>query len=374
VPGGPATTVAGATSPAGVSSERQRLRVYFGTTHAHTGAHNNHGPDDSDARDVFEAAKADGFDFLFLTEHSGPSGPTDPVTFYADAQAQAADFTEDEVFVGLAGYEYTENAGRDDDDRGHMTVFGTDDFVSAMAQGWTFEALYAYLVDQSSTHQVLAGFNHPRPRGHQASARRYQSPDVRHLVPFTETLNGYVTDEKPDTHLYRAYLTHLERGWRVAPTCGLDSHSLMRLTQDDSDKERPCRTGLWAPSLTEDAVLRAIMARRIYASTDQNLRAKYTANTRWMGSVLSPWSTRVRLDIKLSDPDTQLRRDRITRVQVIGEGGRVLVSRSFDAHRIGWRVTVNRGNDNYLLVRAFTNDSQQLSAILAPVWFRNRTR
>jgi len=349
------------------------MRVYFGTTHSHTGADNNHGPDDSQSPDVFEAAKADGFDFLLLTEHSGPSGPIDPVAFYTDARAQASAFSEDDVFVGLAGYEYTENAGRDDDDSGHMTVYGTDDFVNAMAVGWTFEALYDYLVDQSTTHRVLAGFNHPGPRGHQASARRYLTPDVRHLVPFTEAFNGYVTDEKPDTHLYRAFLEHLERGWRVAPTCGLDSHSLMRLTQDESDKERPCRTGLLAPSLTRGAVLRALMARRIYASADQNLRARYTANDRWMGRVLSPRRTRVDFDIKLSDPDTGQLRDRITRVQVVGEGGRVLASRSFGAHRIRWKVTVNRGRNSYLLVRAFTNDPQQLTAILAPVWFWNRT-
>jgi hypothetical protein len=243
-----------------------------------------------------------------------------------------------------------------------------------MARGWTFEALYDHLVDQSSTHQVLAGFNHPRPRGHQASARRYLSPEVRHLVPFTEAFNGYVTDERPDTHLYRAYLAHLERGWRVAPTCGLDSHGLMRLTQDESDKERPCRTGLLAPSLAKGAVLDAIMARRVYASADQNLRARYTANKRLMGSVLGPGWTRVRLDVKLSDPDTQQRRDRITRVQVIGDSGRVLASRNFDAHRITWRVTVSRGRNSYIFVRAFTNDPQQLSAILAPVWFRNRTQ
>jgi len=369
--GGPAA--GRATSPAVVSSERQPMRVYFGTTHAHTGADNNHGPDDSHARDVFEAAKADGFDFLLLTEHSGPSGPEDPVAFYADAQAQAGAFTEDEVFVGLAGYEYTENAGSDDDDQGHMTVYGTDDFVNAMARGSTFEALYEYLVDESTTHRVLAGFNHPRPRGHQASARRYLNRDVRHLVPFTEAFNGYVTDEKPDIHLYRAYINHLERGWRVAPTCALDSHSLMRLTQDESDRERPCRTGLLAPNLAKGAVLRAFMARRIYASTDQNLRARYTANDRLMGSVLGRQSTRVHFDIKLSDPDTQRQRDRITRVQVIGRDGRVVASRNFNAHQVRWRVSVSRGRSSYLLVRAFTNDPQQLSAILAPVWFWKRS-
>ena len=172
------------------------MNVYFGTTHSHTGADNNHSPDESHARDVFEAAKADGFDFLLLTEHSGPSGPDNPVAFYADARAQAASFTEDEVFVGLAGYEYTENEGRDDDDRGHMTVYGTDDFVSAMSPGWTFRALYDYLLEESTEHRVFAGFNHPGPRGHQASAREYLDPDVRWLVPITEGLNGYLPEGK----------------------------------------------------------------------------------------------------------------------------------------------------------------------------------
>jgi hypothetical protein len=370
---GRAITPDRAMGPAVDKPARQSMKVYFGTTHSHTGADNNHSPDDSHARDVFEAAKADGFHFLLLTEHSGPSGPDDPVAFYADARAQAASFTEDEVFVGLAGYEYTENEGSDDDDRGHMTVYGTDEFVSAMSPGWTFRALYEHLLAESTEHRVFAGFNHPGPRGHQASAPQYLDPGTRWLVPFTEGFNGYVTDEKPDTHLYRALLAHLDRGWRVAPTCGLDSHSLKRLTQDESAAERPCRTGLLAPSLTEDAVLRALMARRIYASADLNLRAKYTADRSWMGSVLSPHRKRLHFDIRLNDPDTQQPRDRITRVQVVGERGRILASRRFDAHRVRWRVTVRRGKDSYLLVRAFTSDPEQLTVILAPVWFWKRT-
>lgn len=371
--GGRATpTEAKTPSPAVDKPIRQPMKVYLGTTHAHTGADNNHSPDDSHARDVFAAAKADGFDFLLLTEHSGPSGPENPAAFYTDAKAQAESFTEDGVFVGLAGYEYTENEGRDDDDRGHMTVYGTEGFVSAMAPGWTFEALYDYLLEESTERRVFAGFNHPGPRGHQAAAREHLDPETRWLVPITEALNGYLTDEKPDTHLYSALLAHLQRGWRVAPTCGLDSHSLKRLTQDESATERPCRTGLLAPSLTEDAVLRALMARRIYASADLNLRAKYTADDRWMGRVLSPRRKRLDFDIRLNDPDTHQPRDRITRVQVVGERGRVLASRRFDAHQVRWQVTVRRGKNSYLLVRAFTNDPEQLTAILAPVWFWKR--
>src|SRR5262245_27148781 len=76
------------------------MQVYFGTTHFHTGAFNDHGEDNSTPQDIFETAKANNFDFLVLTEHSGPSGPTDPVAYYADARAQAAAATQDDVFVG----------------------------------------------------------------------------------------------------------------------------------------------------------------------------------------------------------------------------------------------------------------------------------
>ena len=93
---------------------------------------------------------------------------------------------------------------------------------------------------------------------------------------------------------------------------------------------------------------------------------------RWMGRVLSPRQKRLDFDIRLNDPDTQQPRDRITRVQVVGERGRILASRRFNAHRVRWQVTVRRGQNSYLLVRAFTNDPEQLTAILAPVWFWKR--
>jgi hypothetical protein len=345
------------------------MKVYFGTTHAHTGMHNNHGQDNSTARDIFETAKAHGFDFFLLTEHSGPSGPSDPVEFYADARAQAAALTQDDVFVGMAGYEYSDNGGDGDTDHGHLTVYGTDDFVNAVAPGMTFGALYGYLEAQATQHPVFAGFNHPRRLGHPASARTHLLPEIRRLVPLTEAFNGILTATQPDTRLYRAFVAHLDRGWRVAPTCGLDSHGMWRLRQTESDAQRPCRTGVLAPRLSTGEVVRSILARRVYASADLNLRARYTANDRWMGALIGT-PRRVRLNIRLADPDIAKARDRITAVQVIGRRGRLVAARSFDSHQIHWQPTIDPGRNGYLFVRAFSGDERQLTAILAPVWLR----
>ena len=362
----PVTQIA-ATGPTAVTPVP--MRVFFGTSHSHTGAYNNHGQDNSDARDIFETAKAYNFDFLLLTEHSGPSGPANPVEFYADAQAQAAAVTQQDVFVGLAGYEYSDNGGDGDTDHGHLTVYGTDEFVNAVAPGMTFEALYDYLVTQSAEQSVFAGYNHPPSRGHPASAPRYLQPDVRRVVPLTEGFNGFLHAHRTGRSKYQSFVAHLDRGWRVAPTCGLDSHGMWRLKQTESENTRPCRTGVLAPRLNTGEVVRAIMARRVYASADINLRARYTANDRWMGGLIGQ-PARVRLDIRLFDPNTVQPRDRITGIQVVGRGGRVLAGRSFDAHQVRWQLTVDRGRNTYLFVRVLTGDDRQLTAILAPVWFR----
>ncbi len=349
-----------------VARDRVPMQVYFGTTHAHTGADNDHGRDNSHARDIFETARAYDFDFLLLTEHSGSSGPTNPVEFYADARAQAAATTQDDAFVGLAGYEYSDNSR--DDGRGHLTVYGTDDFVNAMAPGMNFENFYDYLVRQSTQHTVFAGFNHPRAAGHAASARSYLDEDRRPIVPLSEAINGVVDGDSSDRRNYQSFVSHLDRGWRVAPTCGLDGHGRWLLKQGESDTLRPCRAGVLAPRLTTDEVIRAIMARRVYASADLNLRARYTANEKWMGANLGT-PARVSLNIWMADPDILQARDKVTRIQVIGRDGKVVASRAFDAHQVRWQPTVDRGRNSYLFVRVFTGE-RQLTAVLAPVWFR----
>lgn len=344
------------------------MNTYFGTTHSHTGLNNDHGADQSTAEDTFEAAKATNYQFLVLTEHSGPTGPVDQAGYYADAQAQAAAFTEDGAFVGLAGYEYSENGGDGDSDSGHMTGFGTEDYVNATAPGMGFSMFLSILTDDAATRPVFAGFNHPKATGHGASATSLLTSERRQYVVMSETSNKVAYNATNEANFYRAFIVHLDRGWRVAPTCGIDTHGLRGLRQAETATKKPCRTGLLAPELTRTSVLDAIMERRMYSTRDTNLQVRYSVNDFWMGSLVGLPVTAT-FAITVADPDTGTANDRVKRLEVIGSGGVILASQTFDAHSVTWNPTLTVGTNKYMFVRVFTGERTAHTAVAAPVWF-----
>lgn len=365
--GGPGSATTTLHPAAAATPSSTPMTIYLGTTHAHTGRDNDHGTDTSTAADVFAAAKAGGFSFLVLTEHSGPTGPTDPVAFYADAQAQATAATESGRFVGLAGYEYSENSGDGDADAGHLTGFGTAEFANASAQGMTFGRFYDLVVANAASRTVFVGFNHPVAGGHQGAAAGLLTPARRNVVALSETSNKVAYNATDEAAHYQAFVKHLDTGWRVSPTCGLDSHSVTQLIRQESATKKPCRTGLLAPSLNRGNVLDAIQERRTYSTRDTNLRAQYSANGFWMGSVIGTPST-VRFTISVTDPNTGNAADKVTRIQVIGQGGAVVAAKAFDSHSVTWSPTVTAGSNPYLFVRVFNGERTAHTAVLAPVW------
>ncbi|MGB5953613.1 MAG: hypothetical protein WBG57_13985, partial [Ornithinimicrobium sp.] len=107
------------------------LNTYYGTTHAHKGTNNTH-PEknslDADASAMFASARREGFDFLFLTEHTGDGFSGDPASSWNSSRAAARDASENGVFAAFSGYEYSDNYGPDG---GHITTVGTPDFITS---------------------------------------------------------------------------------------------------------------------------------------------------------------------------------------------------------------------------------------------------
>ncbi|MEQ6902156.1 hypothetical protein [Nocardioides sp. YIM 152588] len=343
------------------------MTIYFGTTHAHTGAYNDHGMDGSGPAEVFAAARRGGHDFVLLTEHAGPTGPARPSAYRSLAEAAADDAMRSGDFVALVGYEYSENGGDGDRDSGHLTGYGTAAFPDATARGMDFDGFLDLLVRDARSGPVLAGLNHPVGTGHPAAAAARLTPARRAVVVMSETSNKVRYRASDEAAYYRAFVRHLDDGWRVAPTCGVDSHGTRQIAKRETESKKPCRTGLLAPSLSRDDVVAALLERRIYSTRDANLRATYSANGEWMGSELgSP--AQVALDIEVRDPDSGRFQDRITRLEVIGSGGAVLASRTFSAHDVTWRPTVAAGSNDYLFVRVFNGERSAHTAVLAPVW------
>lgn len=345
------------------------MNTYFGTTHVHTGANNDHGVDSSTTDQVFATAKSSGLNFIILTEHAGPTGPADGPAFYADAQAKAEYYSENEKFIGLAGYEYSENGGDGDSDSGHMTGWGTEEYVNAMATGMNFNAFYNLLVaNHNAPRPVFAGFNHPIPTGHAASITSLLTPERRELVVMSETSNKVGFNQTEENEYYSGFVAELDRGWRVAPTCGLDTHGLTSLKQVETSTKKPCRTGLLAPSLSRDTLIDAFKQRRIYSSRDTNMKVAYKVNDAWMGSQVGTPTDAV-FNITVSDPDTANTQDKIKKIEVIGNGGVVLASQTFDAHSVTWQPTVAVGSNSYMFIRIFNGERTTHTAVAAPVWF-----
>lgn len=110
-------------------------------------------------------------------------------------------------------------------------------------------------------------------------------------------------------------------------------------------------------------------AGRTYATYDKNLQLLYYVNNHVMGSEIRTSADELTFEIEASDPDTSDASDRIVRIEIVGEGNRVVASETFSAHRVDWKVRVPRGQKYYYL-KVYTASSDAPTAYAAPVWMK----
>ena len=277
------------------SSMSGAYRFYLGTLHAHSGYSGDHattiatkfnkGVADYNQHtpiEIYEKAKANGFDFYFMTDHSSPeqnefykNGFTEEHWAATQRQAEQAGSAE---FLGLRGYEFSRNVDREKGGLGHMNVLNTTGWNSAYATGHTFEWLYDWLVAQDGL--VAAQFNHPDMPG-RAKAKNFNDYQGRTkarnaVVCLAEIWNS--TDKL-------TYVPTVQKiwalGWKVAPTAGTDVHGIFGV------ENRTLRTGVLAERLTVEAIMQGIKARRVYATLEPRLHVEFTLNGFLMGSALA---------------------------------------------------------------------------------------
>jgi len=270
-------------------------RFYLGTTHAHSGYSGDHastiatkfnkGVADYNQHtpiEIYEKAKANGFDFYFMTDHSSPeqnefykNGFTEEHWAATRKQAEQAGTAE---FLGLRGYEFSRNVDREKGGLGHMNVLNTTGWNSAYAKGHTFQWLYDWLVEQDGL--VAAQFNHPDMPG-PAKAKNFNDYEGRTkarnaVVCLAEIWNS--TDKL-------TYVPTVQKiwalGWKVAPTAGTDVHGLFGV------ENRALRTGVLAERLTTEAIMQGLKARRVYATLEPRLHVEFTLNGFLMGTALA---------------------------------------------------------------------------------------
>lgn len=313
----------------------------------------------------FAAARAAGFDWYVTTDHSQeaaffPPGPDNPQWHLSKGQAAAA--TRDR-FVGLAGFEYSENDGPGG--TGHVNVINTDDISNALTPGVDLAAFYRWLAraKPNGTGPIVATFNHPSADSHAHFTGR--TPAATDIITMLEVVNG-----NGRVH-YEGFIAALDAGWKVSPTVGLDNHGLTPIPLYKA------RAFVLAKSVTKEGVLDAMKHRRTYASLDVNLRARYTVNGQVMGSTLVR-PGRFRFDIAIDDPDVADPRARITKLDIVKDGGQVVATFTppEPAASVRWKPEIRDASARYFFVRVWNAgggdtpkaDAAKPVAWLAPVW------
>lgn len=327
------------------SGEAAVYHHYFGSTHAHS----RFSDGKENPADHFRLAKAAGYDFYAVTDHALKKYKGYTPENYAITIREAEEGT-DSTFVAIAGFEFSQNGGPDG--RGHLNALNTTATLDATAPSVTFPVFYDWLVTRQST-TVAASFNHPGPNTYNNYG--YLTPERRDCVTMFELFSG---NSKARSE---AYLAALNKGWRLAPIASLDAHGTQMIAQ------KQYRTGVLAPSLTRENILQAMRARRVYATWDSNLRLTFRANGEIMGSVLdSP--TSLWFAVRVTDPNIRDAGDRITKLELLGENGKVLLSNSFSAHTVSWNLALTPTQKYYFIQIYTTDKTDGPTAYSAPIW------
>ena len=165
---------------------------------------------------------------------------------------------------------------------------------------------------------------------------------------------------------YSEYDLCLSMGWHVGPTNNQDNH------KGNWGDSNTCRDVVLTDDFSEIGIYRALDARRIYSTEDQNLRISYelvaNGETYKLGEIApieeSEQPETVTVKVEVSDPD---RTDNLASVEVIGEGGKTLYKETLDS--TVYTASIELPNtDSYYYVRVVEADGQ--IAVTAPVWVK----
>ena len=326
--------------------EKVPYGIYLGNTHSHSHFSGDATQEGNDPADHFRLAREAGYDFYAVTDHS-------QYEQYGEAAWSAilavADRYTDASFVGIRGYEHSENNGPGA--KGHLNVYNSSTYLNALADGIDLPYFQDWICSSANSGAVVS-MNHPAENQYSSFACYNES--ARKHVCLIELINGGKCND-----YYPSYLIALSSGWKVSPVAGADNHSVNKIDT------WPARTGVAAKSLTRADLLEAMSQRRTFATYEKTLKMIYYVNNHVMGSIFSSKSQTLSFEI---DIDTQ--GSNITRVDICTAGGQVVESRQFNARKVSWKVDVAKGSHPYFFVNAYVADTETAVAYAAPVWIK----
>lgn len=402
-PAGPNAAAPPAASVAAPLSSQPR--IFFGNLHAHTSYSDGSGTPSN----AFAQARDQGrLDFLAVTEHNhnkaeqgigagdarkdGIMIATQPALYNgADAASltsAARSFTVADKFVAIAGQEFsTISSGN------HANVFDVGTVID-VASG-DFKTLYDTWLPQhpdSLNEPPLVQFNHPdfRSDSNPNTSDTHRNNDyglddfggnfdelVKHAEKFVsllEIVSGPALKDGVNLNVSSAnrhekdFWFYLSKGFHIAPTANQDNHFFTWGTITRA------RTAVLADRLTAADLLRAMKARRVYATEDENLQLRFRLNGQLMGTIIhTPQPMDLTIEVEVSDADEPEAQYKVELFR--GEIGGAMIDGSIEESAMegNGRVTFSQHYDSgksffFIKVTQTGADGRDDFAWTAPVW------
>jgi len=344
-----------------VSAVPTTLNLYYGLLHAHSSFSDGVGSPDYAFAYSRDTA---GLSFFAITDHTRNNNNLPDLNgAMSEAQYQnllniAASFTEEGKFIAIAGQEWNAISKG-----GHINIYEANARCDVNNGDWDY--LYNVWLKQHPEVQLLQ-FNHPSIGEFGDTYVSYYN-DTLTLCEVTEANVSYSGTDNKGTYSDKleAYLYLLNRGWRIAPTMNEDNHN------SNWGKQTTLITGVYAASLTKTNLFEALRSRRVFSSTDRNLKLFYKVNNYDMGQVLKD-QTNAQIEIDVSDAD-----DIISYIEIYKDkvgGSLPTVYKTIYVNSSSYKDTIiDTAFDgvSYYLIKVIEQDGDY--AIGAPVWIENPT-
>jgi hypothetical protein len=303
--------------------------VYFADLHSHTELSDGQG---YPAQAYTYARDTAGIDILGLTDHTRYM----TAAAYTQARLTARDFCQPGRFVALAGQEF---GSLGSGGFGHLSIYDADSLCPVSEYDLT--RFYRWLAE----HAEPAQFNHPSLEDFNTFAYD-RGADA--YVTTIEVVNGSGSYTIVNEGMF---LDALRKGWHCAPVANQDNHRKHWGDAETYLHQVPL-TGILADTLTKEAVLDAILHRRVYAlearpPTDRIRLLRFSVGPAEMGAqqILGVSETELYLEVQAESSFRQLylyrNGDLFDSASVSPEG--------LDTNHVVWSRTVPVDNDYYLV-------------------------
>ncbi|MDD5502902.1 MAG: CehA/McbA family metallohydrolase [Candidatus Thermoplasmatota archaeon] len=331
------------------------MNVYFGNIHSHTlYSDADEGMPEETLAWARDTVK---YDFYAITDHSElftipftnyenfPDMQPVLVNKWDDIGAKVDEFNKNGSFVAIRGFEWTS------EEYGHINIFGTDTYTTSYPSmpvigttDWSTDlnTLYTWIDE----HNAFAQYNHPcDAEGSGAQNLGNFTYDQRVGDNFFAMETGNADLGNNDEYYYNYYHILLDNGWKMAPTNNLDNHHFNYTSH---------RTAVICKNLTRNDIMEGIKAKRVYSTDDPNMEILFSNGANWMGSTMNyTASVAVFTTVVLDD-------ENITKLELIGNGGKVVAEKTFaagqDSRIVSWMPIVNVTENGYFFLKVTEKD------------------